>query len=151
MREILFRGKSLETSEWVCGGYSSYDVRYLSDGPIINENDGCENIVCPSIINYDDDCLWVRVVPETVGQWTGTIDVNDQKIFDGDIVKVMTKDGLTTIGEVIYGNDGSVRLRVVDMEAGGRYAIVAPLLCLYEHIEVLGNVHDNPELLEVDR
>lgn len=66
MREILFRGKSVDSDEWV-EGY--YDINCL--GPIIRTCCGTEEIN-----------------PQTLGQFTGIYDKNDVKIFEWDIVKL---------------------------------------------------------------
>ena len=77
------------------------------------------------------------VNPETVGQFTGLTDKNGKKIFEGDIVKYENK-----IYEIKY------------LE---KYARFAPsnehsvfMVCAFNHLEVVGNVHDNPELLKDD-
>ena len=68
-REILFRGKRVDSSEWFEGSYwlsrsAVRETTYITDG--------YGNLFC--------------VIPETVGQYTGLNDKNNVKIFDGDIV-----------------------------------------------------------------
>lgn len=70
-REILFRGKRVDSSEWFEGSYwlsrsAVRETTYITDG--------YGNLFC--------------VIPETVGQYTGLNDKNNVKIFDGDIVTV---------------------------------------------------------------
>ena len=69
------------------------------------------------------------VVPETVGQFTGGYDVNDRKIFEGDIVEKV--------------NHPECKLVIRDIRVFER---LVPFPSRYR---VIGNIHDNPELLEV--
>ena len=127
MREILFRGKRVATATFVRGFYVVFDGRNHS---IVNDNG-----------NY-----WV--IPETVGQFTGLKDKNGKKIFEGDVV-VCRKE--------IDGNwiDCCVEIGFVEMKHGafglhrkqGYYRPFKDWLEDYEY-EVIGNIHDNPELLE---
>ena len=78
-----------------------------------------------------------EVLPTTVGQFTGLTDKNGKKIFEGDIVKYENK-----IYEIKY------------LE---KYARFAPsnestvfMVCAFNHLEVVGNIYDNPELLKDD-
>lgn len=64
-----------------------------------------------------------EVDPASVGQYTGLTDKNGTKIFEGDIVLKLTRSG-EKLCEVRFGND--------------------------KNIEVIGNIHDNPELLKGD-
>lgn len=74
-REILFRGISVDTKQYVYGYYnrSLKPARY---GSI----DTYDRIVIDSVSN-------VFVIPETVGQFTGLLDMNDKQIFEGDVCK----------------------------------------------------------------
>lgn len=154
-REILFRGKRLNNGEWVYGYLARFrnfaNEVYTS---IIQIND-YETQEC-SI--QDNTC----VIPETVGQYTGLTDKNGKKIFEGDIVRygkgiyewnkkdwefevgiIEFKDGAFIIND-IYSNDGYNELSCLyhEINCSGKYDSGTLL-------EVIGNIHDNPELLEV--
>ncbi len=130
MRDYLFRGKRKDNGEWVYGDYS-----------ILNEYDGKPHpaIWINATLNY-------KVIPETVGQYTGLTDKNGTKIFEGDIVG-------TDIARpylIVEFRDGCFMFNCND---GGDdyYDIMLPILkdaqTQYEYGEVIGNIHDNPELI----
>ena len=121
MREILFRGKRADNGEWI-------------EGCFLDKN----NIG----IFYDDteepDCAVhiFSVLLETVGQYTGLTDNNGRKIFEGDIVNYISSD--------VIGNPKTGTIIVDDMTD---YDTMIYLNHSGE-VEVIGNIHDNPELLE---
>ena len=137
MREILFRGKRIDNCEWV-------------EGAFLNDRDGAFYI-SPAVsdISYGD-CgnrrrigCWYKVYPSTVGQYTGLKDKNGKRIFEGDIVKTdkfsepnkqyIIKYDLQ-FGAFIGQDRYNVYFVTFDGDSG--------------EFEVIGNVHDNPELLE---
>ncbi len=136
MREILFRG-----AQKVDGAKSL--IWY--EGSLVIETDGYTREKEYYIQN--ENCSYL-VNPETVGQYTGLSDKNGKKIFVGDIVKVCRgKDiekGIIYYDErigayaVLY-NDGNINL-LFDIFTSKDSNV---------YIEVIGNIHDNPELLEV--
>lgn len=122
MREILFRAKRKKNREWVEGYYF-----------VMPNGDAC-------IMNSNKESQFVgKVIPETVGQYTGLTDKNGKKIFEGDIVRVdYDLTFCDFVGYVDYA-DGSFRI-VSDL--GVHYRWID-----YE-VTVIGNIHDNPELLK---
>lgn len=148
MREILFRAKRIDSSEWVEGSYhhqtdyygDSCDKHYIIDG---TETD---------IEGYGEH---YEIDPETLCQYTGLNDKNGNRIWENDIVslyekiqdyewKATVKFGnpnweynwgwqLVPIGECDMNKD---ILLWIDMEIAS--------------CEVIGNIFDNPELLELD-
>ena len=129
MREILFRGKRTDNEKWVCGDFRNTNTMYPHDAFIALENG-----------------IHLPVKPETVGQYTGMKDKNDNRIFEGDIIKL--EEEVKNIfnvsdGEVKYGWGGFYI---------GKFSTLNSLntLASYNSIlrgEVVGNIHDNPELL----
>lgn len=133
MREILFRGKHV----------SSGPYKWIISPSIRQEADGSVYLLVKK--------TWYCVDPETVGQYTGLTDKNGKKIFEGDIVKFSEdyddKFGYpaTSYGKCIVIYDESLlawRIRGLDYEG-------VDDLCEYADSEIIGNIHDNPELLEV--
>lgn len=121
MREILFRGKrDPKYGEGWCFGvpYIDYDSDYI----------------------LANDFSKLVVVEETVGQYTGLRDKNGKRIFEGDI---LTLEGCI-YPIIVYWNDEDKRFYVDDTSEG---FLVMDFRDIVE-CEVIGNVHDNPELLQ---
>lgn len=140
MREILFRGKRKGCGDWV---YGFCTMREFSAIAIFVPNP-------KERIEYAEPFgVTYCVDPETVGQYTGLTDKNGVKIFEGDIVRYTERR--------FYGEDFHVA-HVVKFEEGGftahNYFLNRWLRnwaggsTQLEGIEVIGNIHDNPELLE---
>ena len=130
-REILFRGKSLVFDDWVEGDLLNY-----SPNPKI----------CVTRNEEEDKDLYF-VLKETVGQYTGLTDKNGKRIFDGDILKFKDDDGDYSLNEVYFDNNllafmtkETDRGSIDDMSGWEKWR---------ENYEVIGNIHDNNELLEV--
>ena len=123
MREILFRGKRVDNGEWFFG---NLDLRKIGLS------------TCTHIIHQLS--MWkttkFEVIPETVGEYTGLTDKNGKKIFEGDIIRSNSERGYIEY----YPNDCA--FDVVDDH--GFYWLISEM----SNIEVIGNIHDNPELLE---
>lgn len=130
MREILFRGKRVPTGEWVYGFYAACKPR-LSDSNrwVIQPVDerGCPEVTA-------------NVDPNTVGQYTGLTDNVRQRIFEGDIVSILPDDG--EMGVIKWSDDEAMFV----LEADGWCANFDNYYST--DLEVIGNIHDNPELLK---
>ena len=130
MREILFRGKRIDNGEWVEGGY--YREDYTDHTRITFWNSFG--------LGFMDAC---RVDPSTVGQYTGLTDKNGENIFEGDVVRI-TERGYSTNGVVIFENGYPGGWLVANKTRESKCS-----LAMRTDLEVIGTVHDNPELLEV--
>lgn len=138
MREILFRGKSKINGEWVYGFYSG---------------ENCSEIFSPTFkqdnIIIKGSGFWVEVEAETVGEYTGLTDANCVRIFEGDIINFNECRGIIKFGE--YPNswedeDFVLGFYVDWIDHAFRKDFV--LWAKKRTIQVVGNIHDNPELLK---
>lgn len=145
MRDIKFRGRAVEKWKWVYGFYLTLEDLWRK--PI----DGKERITrriysgcadsCVSSDGYDFSGDWNEVIPETVGQFTGVCDKNGKEIFEGDILNTEKYQ----IVEVIFDN-GAFMTRYF-LNNGMEHRIMFWDL---GDMEVIGNIHDNPELMKGD-
>ena len=121
MREILFRGKRTDNGKWVEGFYL-----YTNENtqPVIIDMECCSNVI----------------IPETVGQYIGVTDKNGRKIFEGDIVEY----GGTHHQVVFEKRCGNAYFGIVmsEIETWG-FSNATPA----NGMEVIGNIHDNPEMI----
>ena len=138
MREMLFRGRETD------GNWVKVSLIVADKYCCILED---ENDVHPMDYPYLDNDLGTidgkatPVIPETIGQYTGLTDKNGKKIFEGDIVKC--KDYLEAKPFEFQG--------YVDFKDGS-FVIVGDFMTHYRwldyEVEIIGNIHDNPELLK---
>ena len=137
MREIIFRAKRKDNGEWVYGNLitDGEDVYVLPKEDLLKGLD---------IGGWIDGVQTYEVVPKTVGQYTGMTDKNGlTKIFEGDIVK--TKYG--RLCEVRwFSSPCSQCWDLIPIE--NKHKIPDEYdLWIPKNLEVIGNIHDNPELL----
>jgi hypothetical protein len=144
MREILFRGKQEGKGGWVYGGIQHYrnitgEYSYIIVGQILSK--------------------FVYIIPKTMGQYTGfeaadsnryiTVDgkkEKDLRIFEGDIVHILSNMDEEGVFEVIFDHGGWY-LDPNGSDDPIELYIQADHLKEYRIIKVIGNVHDTPELL----
>lgn len=149
MREILFRGKCPDTGRWYEGQYIHLHKTtfcFKEDYDRYPNND-IHQIVFEEMTDWGlpNRHLRADVTPETVGQFTGRVDMKRRRIFEDDVCRFHNDDGETTDSLVCWDETESQwQIRCVDH--GGKDVLDG---FYAERCEVIGNVHDNPELLEV--
>lgn len=117
MRDIKFRGKSIDSDEWV-EGYYVYDTR-LKNNAIL-----CE---------FKNQQCYVEVSKETIGQYTGLKDKNEKEIYEGDIFHLGDKN----IKYVVVWNDTGLQGKQLKSRS------YVGLQYWKDKIEVIGSIHEN--------
>ena len=133
MREILFRGKRMDDGEWVEG----YLVKAV----------GGECMILPVTTEHCGGAEFsegYHCDPTTVGQYTGLKDKNGKRIFDGDICRN------TRTGEIVSVKWHGTMAGYVwnKRRADGFLFDFGELFRACDKYEVIGNIHDNQELLK---
>lgn len=135
MREILFKGKRLDNGEWITGHLLKYEdgsARMVSSNTDIFCFEKDESII---------QTVAHRVDPETVGQYTGFVDKNGKKIFEGDIVSIYNSKAF--LFAVEWNNQYVLKCTSNGVSDNILNVIESP-----EDVEVVGNIYDNSELIK---
>lgn len=132
MREILFRGKRIDNGEWIEEHYLRKEVHF--------------------IFQTDKHNTWrcVEIVPETLCQFTGLCDKNVNRIWENDIVNYNEKYASIKFGMYCSSSGyGNYNLGFY-VDFPGETLYRKELGYWHEKVEVVGNIFDNPELLQED-
>lgn len=159
-RIIKFRGKRIDNGEWVYGSLL-----------IATKCNKGHYYICPETnvvsVNMDDETgkiidaglnfgCWYEVDPSTVGQFTGLPDKNGKEIYEGNVVarravtvweEFVDKDGKKWSKSTNRKKEEIGLIKYSDKTAEFESGNCAVWLGRYDDIEVIGNIHDNPELL----
>lgn len=134
MREILFRGKSIEDNKWVYGD-------------LIREKKSFGKICTRIYRTTNNGWELIDVDSKTIGQYTGLTDKNGNKIFENDIVAYWdtynTENGQSEadcIGKVVW-DDETISFQVTNRLSAESYEVL-------DECSIIGNIFDNPKLLE---
>lgn len=129
-REILFKAKRIDNGEWVEGQYA-----YITN-PLTEDGKPIKHLICNGTSIFND-----LIDPVTLCQYTGLTDKDGKKIWENDIVELPDEEGYFTCkweedaARFVMNGDGLT----VDFDNYWSY-----------QTEVIGNIFDNPELLEAE-
>ena len=134
-REIKFRAKNVMNGEWVCGDLVHYNHSHTH------------------ISIAEKECKEQYFVhPETVCQFIGIKDNRGREIYEGDILEYyndITKKSHVS-GHVVY-DEYKAAFNIVNPEDGRHLYIMPTDDGIEPHLNIIGNIHDNPELLKWTR
>ena len=139
----ICRGKQEDNGEWVAGYYVFRRKRSGVFGQVISELDHDRHLII-DVWGHSHE-----VIPETVGQCTNKTDCKGKFIFSGDLLRFTDSDGEHSIYKVYY-SDNYAGWAIQEADCNG-VDNMADWEISREYFEVIGNIHDNPELLEVER
>ena len=154
MREILFRGKRIDSGEWVSSGNiicfnpeggKDKDLAFI---PALNEPCICDHDEKGNIIAFEKG-MFYKVDTKTVGQYTGQHDKHGKRIWEGDIVRYAERrlggEDISVVHPVTFDEGGFCAHHYflnnwLRNGLGGNTKL--------EDIEVIGNIHDKPDILK---
>lgn len=138
MRKISFKGKRVDNNEWEYGylcryGFAGKEKYYI-------------------IPYYASDLYGIEVDPETVGQFTGLTDKNGEKIFEGDVIQQTNLyDNLEMTGVVVFSKSSQFVIHHTYTKNENIFkAGIKKHFAIRSNCRIIGNIHNNPELLEVE-
>jgi len=140
MREIKFRGKRIDNGKWIYGSL------IIEEDPIA---DAFKYFIKP--FNFLTGKL---VVPETVGQYIESNDKNKKEIYEGDIVLIDGGDGFLGVKQqYVVRYDSTNASYCFEINNGDKIYLTGfrnPDFFIENKVEVIGNIYENPELIEYE-
>ena len=159
MRVHLYRGKPTNKADYTLyeGLYEPnvFNEGFVYGSLIVN---GKKHYICIGVAGAKLNCLinnatvtLVEVIPETVGEYTNLIDCHDKMIFEGDIIKqINSYDKLEMIGLVRFSKSSQFVISHTYTKKENCYKRgMKKAFAIKTNCEIIGNIYDNPELLEV--
>ena len=130
MRHHLFRGQRVDNKKWVFGYYAFQRALRWMKCQVVEEYDNDRHLILlPNNKHY-------LVIPETVGEYTGKLDIEGKRIFEGDIIQHLNQ----SIYQVIWSEEGACfypkkigKLELADFIG-------------FDRMRIIGNIHDNNNL-----
>jgi uncharacterized phage protein (TIGR01671 family) len=139
-RPIKFRGKRADTGEWVFGYYTEFHGDHF-----IYTGEKSLFKISPVHRLTSEEFFPTKITPGTAGQFTGLLDINGKEIYEGDILIV---DELCCLQVVKYRDTSFLVAGVDELKRGEQGDIWYFPEFTEQTSEVVGNIHDNSELLE---
>lgn len=156
-REIKFRGKSVDNGEWVYG-----DLMHNA-----HRNERASILYVPRVIDFPGQICNVPIIKDTICQFTGLHDSDGKDIYEGDILRFQVPDGTIRHFVIEWADEDRILRPLSDFVPDGNpirisgwcfnwngyrlYPTVIDGVPDNEVMEVVGNIHDNPELLKQQR
>lgn len=126
--ETKFRGIRIDNGEWIFGDLI-YHKRFIETKPYIKSS-------------ITGEMVFIEVNPESVGQFSGLKDKADAEIYKDDILNGCTFNGVICYGKVEFYNGRFCAFPIGTYKEG-----LSDFYYILNHVEVIGNIHQNPELL----
>lgn len=159
MRVHLYRGKPTNKADYTL--YEGlYEPNVFNEGFVYGSLivKGKKHYICIGVAGAKLNCLinnatvtLVEVIPETVGEYTNLTDCHDKMIFEGDIIKqINSYDKLEMIGLVRFSKSSQFVISHTYTKKENCYKRgMKKAFAIKTNCEIIGNIYDNPELLEV--
>ena len=151
-REILFRAKRKDNGEWVEGYYCKTRIG--------NDEKPSDVIFVPFKVSRNEEWGWMKVDPDTICRYTGFTDKNGKEIWENDIVRytfdypseTATENGLKERISSVFWSEwrGSWSVYADERKGKGMNNDLFKYARNGNTVEIIGNIFDNPELLEVE-